>query len=1217
MAMECEQVPMEEQVADSVENSFENARNEMVSMHTELLNLQKSLSESWECIQKLRLDLVLDLSSPDLLLANLKISKITASLRSNITNTSELSKIQNEYSQTFSKLLVGLSEEEKASIDDLVLSCIDIADDGIISAFAIPVLAKKRFLEWKKKDKFIDEMINKVHSKCMNSKVGDKIRLDIFTEKLMSMLDDYQLADRHADSLIKLVQLSFGEDGAGPENWPVQSVGLNVVNKFPWTSRPEHVVETMGNVINSVKKYGSANNGTTLATNIQLFILHAFYLDRQSIQTHLKVLDEVTKMFNRCADEDWDCVEEPGKTNIFRVFVLYVMEYFIQAGCQTKAELLKPMYKKVASLRDCGDKEIMALASKLMSDVADVLMEEENVTDMLELYLDGKMDGLGHKLKDMYLNDATPFFPLLSRFSYLLQSAANDSISSTLILFFTEVAKSNPEKLPDDLCDNVVKFLTHQWYYSLALMLLDTVAVTCRRDDVIKHEEKILQCGVKVENAAALVANMLPKLAVDEEKSEKYLQYMSDRCRANMNSLYVGSFVNSMRMIGSTHPHLFAKHKDLLLDIMKHNATHKDLCQAAVNVIEGKSLETVFENINETKSTVKEISENVKQTEKNVKKLETRTSENEKSVKNIKSRVQQNETNIKELKTTVVETKVKVEEIDHKTLSHAPTWSRDVSKLMNQAGDKDWRLFCRRLGYSNDDVKKFATQSDPCMSLLDDWFACHTTREATHAVMRELKEMGRMDAYAVVERVVLNAEEVAGKDEDEEEASVQPVVFLSYQWDKQDEVKLLKRHLEMSGYPCWMDVGQMGGGDKLFQKIDQGMRKVKVVVCCITQKYAESPNCNREVNLALNLNKTMIPLLMDKMEWPPRGGMGPIFGEFLFIRFYKRDKDEIMDGTYWPSSMFTQLLFQIRYQVAPLESLITEDSSYKQWWVPKDQTMKNGGKKSNSNLSANHIEESKQIFISYQWDKQSEVKKLYNALTSHGYHCWLDIMMMGGGVSLYDMIDKGIRGAQLVLSCVTKKYALSANCRREVALSDAIKKPIIPLLFEKEAWPAEGPMGMILTPLQYLNFNQSQNAWDDNFEELIKRIHQIIPPSNNQPIKSAVTAPPTNDVHNNKPSTAAKPTSVNKMIVPRKSSTNQKPAEPQNKLPNEAANSGTALITNAKNAKSPPVPTKPAKIKSEFQFKQPKLTSSINTSPPPSLLPSSSSTSSTAFKHKK
>lgn len=74
-------------------------------------------------------------------------------------------------------------------------------------------------------------------------------------------------------------------------------------------------------------------------------------------------------------------------------------------------------------------------------------------------------------------------------------------------------------------------------------------------------------------------------------------------------------------------------------------------------------------------------------------------------------------------------------------------------------------------------------------------------------------------------------------------------MFLSYQWGVQNEVKLLQQHLRMAGFECWMDIGQMGGGDKLFEKIDNGIRGAKVIISCTTEKYAKSPNCNREVHI--------------------------------------------------------------------------------------------------------------------------------------------------------------------------------------------------------------------------------------------------------------------------------------------------------------------------------------------------------------------------------
>ena len=72
------------------------------------------------------------------------------------------------------------------------------------------------------------------------------------------------------------------------------------------------------------------------------------------------------------------------------------------------------------------------------------------------------------------------------------------------------------------------------------------------------------------------------------------------------------------------------------------------------------------------------------------------------------------------------------------------------------------------------------------------------------------------------------------------------------------------------------------------------------------------------------------------------------------------------------------------------------------------------------------------IFISYQWSKQKEIIKLYTRLTSFGLTCWLDIKEMSGGDTLYEKIDTGIRKCHVMISCVTEKYGLSANCRKEV-----------------------------------------------------------------------------------------------------------------------------------------------------------------------------------------
>ena len=77
-----------------------------------------------------------------------------------------------------------------------------------------------------------------------------------------------------------------------------------------------------------------------------------------------------------------------------------------------------------------------------------------------------------------------------------------------------------------------------------------------------------------------------------------------------------------------------------------------------------------------------------------------------------------------------------------------------MSKLLNPSTEHDWRLLAGRLGYTNDDIRNWATQADPCMSMFDEWFATNKTREATHAILKHLEEMDRMDAFLIVENAL-------------------------------------------------------------------------------------------------------------------------------------------------------------------------------------------------------------------------------------------------------------------------------------------------------------------------------------------------------------------------------------------------------------------------------------------------------------------------------
>ena len=98
---------------------------------------------------------------------------------------------------------------------------------------------------------------------------------------------------------------------------------------------------------------------------------------------------------------------------------------------------------------------------------------------------------------------------------------------------------------------------------------------------------------------------------------------------------------------------------------------------------------------------------------------------------------------------------------------------------------------------------------------------------------------------------------------------------------------------------------------------------------------------------------------------------------------------------------------------------------------------------------------------------------------------------------MYEKIDSGVRGCKVVLTCVTQKYSFSANCRREVSLADALKKPIIPLLLEKIDWPPTGPMSMVFSQLLFINFYRDEEVQmkltGPKFDALLDKIEEQLP----------------------------------------------------------------------------------------------------------------------------
>jgi hypothetical protein len=96
-------------------------------------------------------------------------------------------------------------------------------------------------------------------------------------------------------------------------------------------------------------------------------------------------------------------------------------------------------------------------------------------------------------------------------------------------------------------------------------------------------------------------------------------------------------------------------------------------------------------------------------------------------------------------------------------------------------------------------------------------------------------------------------------------------IMISYNRESRDLCLKIKSELEKMNYKIWIDVENIHGSS--LESMALAIENSMCVLMCMTEKYKQSPNCRAEAEYAFNLNKPIIPLIMQK-EYQPNGWLG-------------------------------------------------------------------------------------------------------------------------------------------------------------------------------------------------------------------------------------------------------------------------------------------------------------------------------------------------------
>ncbi|CAL8330607.1 unnamed protein product [Merluccius merluccius] len=129
------------------------------------------------------------------------------------------------------------------------------------------------------------------------------------------------------------------------------------------------------------------------------------------------------------------------------------------------------------------------------------------------------------------------------------------------------------------------------------------------------------------------------------------------------------------------------------------------------------------------------------------------------------------------------------------------------------------------------------------------------------------------------------------------------------------------------------------------------------------------------------------------------------------------------------------------------------------------------------------------IMLSYQWDDQALVKRVYDRLVEDGLPVWLDIE---GGVkgNINDAMAAGVEGAAVICPFMTPAYQASRSCKRELSYADSREAAIVPVMVARN-WEASEWLGLVTAGLLWLDFRNAETN-DEHFESCLQSLEAEI-----------------------------------------------------------------------------------------------------------------------------
>jgi len=398
-----------------------------------------------------------------------------------------------------------------------------------------------------------------------------------------------------------------------------------------------------------------------------------------------------------------------------------------------------------------------------------------------------------------------------------------------------------------------------------------------------------------------------------------------------------------------------------------------------------------------------------------------------------------------------------IENIDN-TVRMAKSFTSDAIRTVRQGRELEIIVVPSRIDDSDSEgfgeflQRLSATFSDVPMRALDDGYSMEAMlipylpafsyRETLVFDDPEIeKKAGRLlEAYR---RIASNMESLAPADASLFKGSSSTVgsqitVFLSYARQDRDRVEVVRDFLARNH----IITTELPERSDYLSETTRELQSVDCVMAFVSGNSTRSKNFDRVLLMADDLNKPIIPILLEPAQIPL------YLTRLQFIDF----------------SQDTRTL-------QPFEQLLTAVSRFRY------EDTKPRPSKTSTGRSVN------QIYISYvRRDGNDLANRLSDYLRKDGYNTWIDSRDIQSGDDWVSVIERALSESDVIVVIISPEYNASKFARNELAYALQQKKVIIPIVSDNAQVP------LLIMDRQYISFS---GGFNEAYGELKRTLQQL------------------------------------------------------------------------------------------------------------------------------